>query len=377
MSRTFEIVGIHHENHGAVLMLEAALEQLSGRYRDARFALAEATPVDFRLAYRARTAWPSEIRGARAVLSARLAARRGNLRRFGVVTPSEVDVRFDASGFSYGDFWGLQRLEARLLRPLKAFPERPIVLLPQAFGPFRKPGMASAVREAMARVALAFVRDDQSMAFLEDAGVKESDRIRRAPDFTNLLHEEEASPADGPLLVIPNQKVVDAASGVSREDYLAFLCRTVEAGRAAGHTTAFLVHEGANDRALAEEANQRLDTPCKVIDGKTPLETKRTIASAAGVVSSRFHGLVSALASATPALAVGWSHKYQMLMGSYGLSELVVDLGEPQTFDAKLAALFALMGEDAARCALRGHARSEREEAERMWSRVFAFVDEL
>ena len=389
----FEIVGVHHENQGAVLMLEAAKAALKARRPEARLALAEAVPLDVRLAHGARTAWPSEIRRRRDVLSARLAARRGRLARFGVVTPGEVAARFDASGFAYGDFWGIEKLNARLLRPLRAFPERRTVLLPQAYGPFRNPGMAAAIREAMDRVGLAFVRDGRSMAYLEEAGVAPGATVRLAPDFTTLLTAPErgggdaggdgGGRGDGRLVVVPNQKVLDAgvrgtaeAAADGRARYLAFLRAAVAAGRAAGFSPVFLVHEGAADRALAEAANSGLSVPCPVLHSPDAMVTKGLVAAACGVVSSRFHGLVSALSSHVPALAAGWSHKYAELMAAYGLADAVVDLAAPDTWDAALGALTARMADPAARDTLARHAAAERARAAAMWDTVFAFLEE-
>ncbi|HEX8420420.1 MAG TPA: polysaccharide pyruvyl transferase family protein, partial [Sphingomonas sp.] len=62
-----------------------------------------------------------------------------------------------------------------------------------------------------------------------------------------------------------------------------------------------LVHEGAPDRELAQDTNATLAEPVELVDLPSPLDTKAAIAAAELIVSSRFHGLVSALSNAVPA----------------------------------------------------------------------------
>ncbi len=59
------------------------------------------------------------------------------------------------------------------------------------------------------------------------------------------------------------------------------------------------------------------------------------------VVSSRFHGCVSALSQAVPCLATGWSHKYQALFDDFGLPEGLLQPVDPDTAVLRLESMLA------------------------------------
>jgi colanic acid/amylovoran biosynthesis protein len=59
------------------------------------------------------------------------------------------------------------------------------------------------------------------------------------------------------------------------------------------------------------------------------------------VVSSRFHGLVAALANGVPVLSVGWADKYRSLLEGFGVVDAAVDVGE-HAADLHRAAVAAL-----------------------------------
>jgi len=56
------------------------------------------------------------------------------------------------------------------------------------------------------------------------------------------------------------------------------------------------------------------------------LEVKGLIANSYMVISSRFHGVASALNSVLPCLATSWSHKYEMRFKDFGQENCVLDL---------------------------------------------------
>lgn len=374
----FEIVGVHPANKGAVLMLEAIRARLSARYPGARFAVPMDWQPDTRLAH---GLWATPGRKVRAISRITLLDRMPAALQdaLGYIPSAAIDVLLDASGFGYGDYWGLPKLQGRLADRLAWWKQgrKKAILLPQALGPFEAPGMADTFRSAVESLDLALVRDAASQGHVEVV-LKGNAKVLRAPDFTNLLKPElprRLEALRGAALVIPNEKMVAGKGQEVRERYLDFLVAAVGAIRASGREATILLHEGSQDRALAEALNGRLDRAASVVDEPSALDTKAIIAVAELIVSSRFHGLVSALSSGVPALACGWSHKYRELMSDYGSAELALDIDDRDGWASGLSSLLEGAGSQDFRARLMACADAERSKSEAMWARVEAVID--
>lgn len=373
-----EILGIWPHNKGALLMLEAIRERFLQEFPNARLAVPCTWPADQRLGLGLHCTYPRE-RGR--FDTSRLAGLLPKRLRtdVGLLSPRDVDVVLDASGFAYGDYWGLRKLQHRLLRVARHWKtsDRTLILLPQALGPFEGKGMAAAWREAQRSADLVYVRDRASMAYVQATGTQDGN-VRLSPDFTNLLHPElpeRLAGVRGAFLVIPNERVVVGKDASRRADYLSFLRSCAERFLATGRKVLLLVHEGAGDRRLAAELNALLPRRIDVIDEPSPLVTKAVIGAAHATVSSRFHGLVSALSAAVPSAACGWAHKYGELMSDYGCPDLNIDLStDARSWAHKLDHLLQAAQDDSARAALRSAARQQQERSEEMWASIFSLL---
>jgi polysaccharide pyruvyl transferase WcaK-like protein len=54
-------------------------------------------------------------------------------------------------------------------------------------------------------------------------------------------------------------------------------------------------------------------------------ELRHLVALSSVLVTSRFHAMISGLATSTPTVVVGWSHKYKEVLDDFGLSSLGLD----------------------------------------------------
>jgi colanic acid/amylovoran biosynthesis protein len=73
-------------------------------------------------------------------------------------------------------------------------------------------------------------------------------------------------------------------------------------------------------------------------------ELRHLVAQSSVLVTSRFHAMISGLATSTPTVVVGWSHKYKEVLDDFGLSALGLDssaLREPSAIADVVAHVLA------------------------------------
>ena len=57
-------------------------------------------------------------------------------------------------------------------------------------------------------------------------------------------------------------------------------------------------------------------------------ELRKLVSMGSVLVTSRFHAMISGLATSTPTVVVGWSHKYKEVLDDFGLAEYGMDSSE-------------------------------------------------
>ncbi len=97
-------------------------------------------------------------------------------------------------------------------------------------------------------------------------------------------------------------------------NYLPFFKSIVEHLTEQGEKVILLNHEGVEDEVLLHRLNEMLTVKLPVITRLSGVETKRVIASAKLLITSRFHGAVSGFMQGIPTLCTSWSHKYLELL---------------------------------------------------------------
>jgi colanic acid/amylovoran biosynthesis protein len=334
-----EVTGVNTWNKGAELMLVAIRERLQHR-TGVRLVV---DPWFGSYEERARHGlWlrpeMRKVGRSRAALGLMPPSFR---QQVGVVLQDELDAVLDASGFAFGDQHPPRRAEAFADRvEQERAAGRPVVLLPQALGPFETPRAAEAFRRIATAATLTFARDEASLAYARAAAP--GARIEMAPDFTNLVKPERTSAAPHLAWIVPNHRMIEKAqTKAEAEAYLPLLARCIRLARERGFTPRVLIH-GRDDEQLlaplAEAAGEALDHVLL----EDAVDIKRALGDAGLVVASRFHALASALSQAVPAIATSWSHKYEMLFRDYGCGELVLPVpAAPErvqsAFDSALA----------------------------------------
>lgn len=294
-------------------------------------------------------------------------------RSLGLVLSHEIDAVLDPSGYRYRRHKYVKALAKRARRSRRQ--GKKFVLLPQAFGPFsdrsRQP-----LTTVVQSVDLIYARDEISYNCIVDL-VGESTNLRIAPDFTLALpgflrprHEA----LRGGLGLIPNQRMLDQTEAVVRAAYVPLLRECVRRALEAGMQPFVLIHD-INDEVLAHDIVDGFCEDIDVVKEWDACAIKGIIGIAGAVISSRFHGLVSALSQGVPALGTGWSHKYEMLFRDYGFDAGLIGVpAESHVLERKLGMLMDESSRASLASQLHTAAEQQRMAIEEMWAEVFAVL---
>ncbi|TPH18977.1 polysaccharide pyruvyl transferase family protein [Litorilituus lipolyticus] len=394
-----EIKGVQFSNKGAELMLVAIIEQLDNELGDYQITL---SPGRF-LPYEKRAklgAWQklSFRRGSIDLtgLISKLPSKILNFfKRYGLVTEKNVDVILDASGFAYGEQWGDKSLlftANEVIRCKKI--NKPYIFLPQAFGPFNQTRIREAARKIFSNASLTFPRDEHSyIAVMGTVGQNELGTIQLMPDFTCLVepkpfekYQNQYTEAESKsICLIPNNKMVSkfhhTDAEQDTESYLNFLVTVGKYYQEQGWQVVLLNHEGKEDQAICQQIQEQLIegrhlNSVDIVEGLSAVDIKAFIGSVDAVVSSRFHGCVSALIQGVPCLATSWSHKYQMLFNEYGLLENVLDF---KLKDHEIIEVLSAFNKELDKQSQQSisHAEVVKRQTRNMWKQVFAMLEPI
>ncbi len=119
-----------------------------------------------------------------------------------------------------------------------------------------------------------------------------------------------------------------------------------------------------------------LEVKVPVITDVTALEIKGIIAQSYLVISSRFHGVASALNSGTPCLATSWSHKYEELFHDFGQDDCLLDLHNFDNFIAKVSSFMEEENNKRIKHTLLENHRIVAEKNQEMWNLIWTRYEE-
>lgn len=244
-----------------------------------------------------------------------------------------ADYFIDASGYHFSDQFNLSE---RIIQEWQALEEYSshhckIVFLPQAFGPQRKTTTIRAFAPVNKFANLIYAREKQSYNYLKEAGYT-LEKIRLATDFTSLVEGKMPKQYEhlrGAVCIIPNIQMVNH-NLFTLDNYVNYLSEITYTIISCGRKVYFLNHEGPDDAMIIRLCKERLGSSIAIVDGLNALETKGLIASSYLCISSRYHGVASALSSVVPCLATSWSHKYSSLFADYGIEGCILPIEDKE-----------------------------------------------
>lgn len=264
-----------------------------------------------------------------------------------------ADAVLDLSGGdSFTDLYGAARLAA-VSAPKQATirADRPLVLLPQTYGPFTTPRGRRVAERIIRSAALAYARDPWSHEQLVSLAGPDADhtRLRRGVDVAFAL--EATRPAEevvehieawtGELTAGVNVSgLLRDAGGRERfglaGDYIDTMTELVRGLLAAGAQVLFVphVHEpggtGESDVAAIRQIRERLTASERARTELVPpdldaAQLKWCIARCDWFVGSRMHATIAALSTLTPVAAYAYSDKTKGVFETCGTHDQVVD----------------------------------------------------
>jgi colanic acid/amylovoran biosynthesis protein len=375
-----EIRRIEFMNKGAQLMLCAVLEQLRKKFPEARFVVA---PNVRNAPYIKRAeqglyqkAWYTKYKHQWGYQGSFIPKKLREM--YGIVLDKEIDVVLDAAGFAYSDQWGAHSVR-ELAQASTHWKKQgtKVILLPQAFGPFNVKENQKDMKRVLDNVDLVFAREKTSYDSLISL-VEEPDKIRMAPDFTNLIEgvvPPYFDPAVHQICLIPNFRMIDKTDKEQSEAYLPFfgLCLTYLLEKK--QKPYILIHEGEKDYSLAKSICEKAGIEIPIVIETDPLYVKGLIGRSRGTIGSRYHGLVSALSQGVPSLATGWSHKYQMLCKDYDFEEGLVEVVMSESeIKKKIDMIIDTSSAETIRRRLLANSLRLKKEVVGMWEEVFSVI---
>lgn len=329
--------GVETKNKGAELMLYAILQEVEKEYPNA-------------IVYMPRHMVTCGLQGVKTSLDFRflpcgkfedkfrISGLFGKLHLPYWLMPHKIllgkmDYYIDGSGFKFSDQFNISNRYANYLnaqlKQLKKEGTR-IVYLPQAFGPFEKAVSKKILTTLNCYASVIMPREKVSFSFIKESGLVDIGKVKMNTDFTSLVAGVFPSNYDhlrNKICVIPNRQMINKKV-LSLDDYISFLQTIIIEGKKTGFGVYLLNHEGKGDELLCHQINERLQDKVEIVSGLNALEVKGLISSAFLVISSRFHGIASALNTCVPCLATSWSHKYKELFADYQMTDCILPLND-------------------------------------------------
>ncbi|MGL6225975.1 MAG: polysaccharide pyruvyl transferase family protein [Thermoguttaceae bacterium] len=335
------ITGVGRDNKGSELMLCAVMQHLRATFPSARivagFTGSFADRTDGRLYQLLTPLW------GRAAHVFSWLPEKTRLEWGGWILPKEIDVIIDASGFCFGDPWSDEYVKTNVRERLECLHANvPLIMLPQAFGPFNRSSIIPIVKPLFDAARLIFARDGRSLELVQTI-TGPTEKLSRAPDFTSPVQGfvPNSFPATlhGGIAVLPNQKMLDKADAQTKSQYLDFLEQCIRRVEQTGLPGFILCHQREDGKVVSLLEERGVKT-LPVIRETNPLFIKGILGTCRLVIGSRYHGLINALSQGVPCIGTSWSHKYRFLFEEYDCEGyLMEDLSNHSAFEEKFTAL--------------------------------------
>lgn len=376
--------GVETQNKGAELMLYAILQEIERSHPDAKVyipgyriiqGLGYMKSIDTKLELRTTPFSSIAVKLKLPSIFYLLHLPQDLFAKTSII--KDADLFLDASGFAFGDQWNIQDSRIhyweQLLKPLHGRGCK-VVFLPQAIGPVKKECTKKILSVLNRYVDVIMPREQVSYDYVKGSGLIDMKKVKKYTDFTSLV--EGRFPAKYEYLrngicIIPNRQMIKK-NIITYDNYIELLSAIAKEGKKSNHTVYLLNHEGPEDAALCMKCKEMLAGNVEAVTDLNAIEVKGLIASAYVVVTSRFHGLASALNCGVPSLATSWNHKYEELFRDYGLNNCVLPIDNEKASIARVRELLDTNENQRIRELINLSVPKVKEETREMWNYVWS-----
>ena len=256
----------------------------------------------------------------------------------------DSSVVVDVAGISFADGRGFAIVVYNaLMTGVPLLLGVPVVKAAQALGPFQSVPNKWLAPLVLHRVKTVCARGARTREHLDSlGGINSIDVADLAFSLDEAASFPEAVAAaldsiDKDFIVVMPSAVVRGIYESSGGDYVSAMAALVadirhKTGRSvviAPHSYRAGLPEGRmNDGPVCREVAEACSDDAQVLGldfDLTAGELRHLVAHSSVLVTSRFHAMISGLATSTPTVVVGWSHKYREVLDDFGLSNLGLD----------------------------------------------------
>ncbi|UCC99098.1 MAG: polysaccharide pyruvyl transferase family protein [Phycisphaerales bacterium] len=273
----------------------------------------------------------------------------------------EANIVADITGGdSFSDIYGLKRFFRGFLHKwLVIFLGKELILLPQTYGPFKKPVTRALARYVMTHASLIYSRDRAGVEYVKRLlGVhSENGKIRFAPDVAFVLDAREPETAGLELLedVRPGEDSTVVGFNISgllfnggytqdnmfglRTDYQELVYEIAKLLLKHKEVVVLLIPHVFPPKGLEVEsdseacrkiyAKMHIGYPGRIfmLDGTYDQgEIKYLIGKCDFFIGSRMHSCIAALSQCVPAVGLAYSQKFQGVFESIDVENSVIDI---------------------------------------------------
>jgi coenzyme F420-reducing hydrogenase beta subunit/polysaccharide pyruvyl transferase WcaK-like protein len=256
----------------------------------------------------------------------------------------DAAVVADLAGISFSDGRGLPTLAYNVLMTgIPLLVGAPVVKCAQALGSFESTLNRLAARLVLSNVSEIVARGDTTMANLMDLGMT---HVSPGADLAFLMDTPGTADAeartiiealgDHPFVAVSPSSVLRSYCERDGIDYVGHMARECDRLISKLDVELIILAHSArpgqpesrmNDLPVCSEIVASMAHKDRVIlldRSVSPATLRAVIGHSVVLVTSRFHAMISALATATPVVVLGWSHKYEEVMTSFGLTDWVL-----------------------------------------------------